>query len=227
MVNKINNTNTVDVGSGSGETGVESSPSRTTGFFAMLHRMRYIHRWSLMRNTETENIMEHSYEVAVIAHVLALIRQKYFAQNRICPDPDRVAVLALYHDLPEIMTGDLPTPVKYATREMRDSYRLVEQEAAQKLLNMLPDDLREYYRPLLFPDLDDEEIKEAMLLVKAADRFGAYIKCMDELKAGNNEFRSAMSGVKERLERMRLPEIEWFTKYMLPAYNKTLDELDS
>lgn len=205
---------------------VDQEGREKTNFFAMLHRMRYINRWSLMKNTETENIMEHSYEVAVIAHALALIRCEYFSEDRICPNPDKVAVMALYHDLPEIMTGDLPTPVKYATAEMRESYGVVEHEAASKLLAMLPEVLQDHYKPLILPDTSDPEVYEISRLVKAADRFGAYIKCLDEQKAGNNEFKSAMLGVRERLEQMNLPEIEWFIENVIPTYYKTLDELD-
>jgi 5'-deoxynucleotidase len=198
----------------------------STAFYAMLHRMRYINRWSLMKNTEQENIMEHSYEVAIIAHALALIRRQYFAAGKICPEPEQVAVMALYHDLPEIMTGDMPTPVKYATKEMRDSYRVVEQGAAKKLLAMLPAALQDEYRPLIFPSESDPVMREMMQLVKAADRFSAYIKCLDELKAGNQEFRQAMVGVKERLEQMKLPEVDWFFLHVIPSYYKTLDEFD-
>lgn len=204
----------------------EREGREATNFFAMLHRMRYINRWSLMKNTETENIMEHSYEVAVIAHALALIRCEYFSKDRLCPDPDKVAVMALYHDLPEIMTGDMPTPVKYATKEMRESYGVVEHEAAVKLLAMLPESLQVHYKSLILPDSTDKEIFEINRLVKAADRFGAYIKCLDELKSGNKEFKNAMLGVRIRLEQMDMPEIEWFMENVIPAYSKTLDELD-
>ncbi|HHU07112.1 MAG TPA: 5'-deoxynucleotidase [Clostridiaceae bacterium] len=204
----------------------DQESGEATNFFAMLHRMRYINRWSLMKNTETENIMEHSYEVAVIAHALALIRCEYFSEDRICPAPEKVAVMALFHDLPEIMTGDMPTPVKYATTEMRESYGVVEHEAAVKLLTMLPGYLQEHYRPLVLPDITDKEVLEITLLVKAADRFSAYIKCLDELKSGNREFKNAMQGVRERLGKMNLPEISWFMENVIPSYYKTLDELD-
>ena len=173
---------------------------------------------------EQENIMEHSYG-RIIAHALALVRRKYFAAGKFV-GAGTVAVMALYHDLPEIMTGDIPTPVKYATKEMRASYRIVEQGAAQKLLAMLPAALQDEYRPLIFPSESDPVVQEMMQLVKAADRFSAYIKCLDELKAGNQEFRQAMVGVKERLEQMELPEVDWFFLHVIPSYYKTLDEFD-
>ena len=163
---------------GKNAAGGAAGEDDSTAFYAMLHRMRYINRWSLMKNTEQENIMEHSYEVAIIAHALALVRRKYFAVGKICPAPEQVAVMALYHDLPEIMTGDIPTPVKYATKEMRASYRIVEQGAVQKLLAMLPAALQDEYRPLIFPSESDPVVQEMMQLVKAADRFSAYIKCL-------------------------------------------------
>lgn len=201
--------------------------SNLTGFYAMLHRMRYINRWSLMKNTELENIMEHSYETSVIAHALALIRLVYFPQAKISPAPEKVALFALYHDLPEILTGDLPTPVKYATKEMQDSYASVEMSAAKRLLAMLPPSLEEHYRSLILPDKEDEEIKEIMQLVKAADRFSAYIKCLDEIKAGNLEFKNAIVKIKEKLELMELPEISWFMENVIPSYCMTLDELEN
>ena len=148
-------------------------------FFAMMHRMRYINRWSLMRNTQPENIQEHSLQVAMIAHALVEIRRLYFAEDRPPVDPAQVVLLAMYHDASEILTGDLPTPVKYANPAIRDAFKAVESVASDKLLTMLPDDLLPAYKPLLEPDLSDPSSAAAEKIVKAADRISAQIKCMD------------------------------------------------
>ncbi len=197
-----------------------------TNFFAMLHRMRYINRWGLMRNTELENIQEHSHDVAVIAHSLATIRQLYFSQGRICPDPAYVATLALYHDIPEIITGDMPKPVKYHNRPLETSYKRIERQASKTLLAMLPGDLVCHYEAWLLPDPKDPLAGAALELVKAADCFSAYIKCVDEQKAGNREFDRAKLEITDRLQSFDLPEVEWFMENALPAYAKSLDEID-
>ncbi|MDW7658754.1 MAG: 5'-deoxynucleotidase, partial [Bacillota bacterium] len=169
-------------------------------FLAMMHRMRYINRWSLMRNTQSENIQEHSLQVAMIAHALTEIRLSCFAAGRPAVDRAQVILLALYHDAGEILTGDMPTPVKYANPAIRDAYKAVETVAAEKLLSMLPDELEPAYRSLFLPDLTDLPTAEAMKLVKAADRISAFIKCLDEEKAGNSEFRQARQAVQATLE---------------------------
>ncbi len=197
-----------------------------TSFFAMIHRMRYINRWGLMRNTELENIQEHSHDVAVIAHLLASLRKLKFAEGRVCPDPTFVATLALYHDLPEIITGDMPKPLKYHNRPMETTYKKIEEEASEVLLAMLPEGLACEYRQFLLPNSEDEEVKEALILVKAADCFSAYIKCLDEQKVGNREFDRARIEVSERLDAFNLPEVNWFKNNALPAYAKSLDEID-
>ncbi len=197
-----------------------------TPFFAMLHRMRYINRWGLMRNTELENIQEHSHDVAVIAHVLALVRKQYYALDRLCPEPDFVATLALFHDLPEIITGDMPKPVKYHNAPMETTYKEIERDACMTLLAMLPDDLACCYENLLVPDGNDPMISAANELVKAADCFSAYIKCVDEQKVGNREFDRAKLEIRERLAQFDLPEVSWFIEYALPAYAMSLDEID-
>jgi 5'-deoxynucleotidase len=197
-----------------------------TNFFAMMHRMRYINRWGLMRNTELENIQEHSHDVAVIAHVLALVRRQYFAEDRLCPDPDFVASLALFHDLPEIITGDMPKPVKYHNAPMVESYRQIEEDACRTLLAMLPEDLLPHYERLIMPDDRDPMVREAKLLVKAADGFSAYIKCIDEQKAGNREFDLAKIEIEERIRAFDLPEVDWFMENALPAYARSLDEIN-
>ena len=187
-------------------------------FFALISRMRYIGRWGLMRNTFQENIQEHSHMVAVLAHALAVIRRDLFGGDL---DPEHAAVLALNHDAPEILTGDLPTPVKYYNPEIREAYREVEEVSARRLLSMLPEALRPAYEPLL---LEDPE-SEYHALVKAADKLSAYIKCVEEVKAGNTEFRQAAEQTYHILEDSPLPEVAYFLEHFLPGFSLTLDEL--
>ncbi len=187
-----------------------------TNFFALLYRMRYISRWGLMRRSIPENIQEHSHEVAVYAHALGLIRREIF--HRDC-DPEHLAVLALYHDASEILTGDLPTPIKYHDPAIRSAYKEVERRADETLLDMLPETLRAAYRPALTPQGDEGR------LVKAADKLSALVKCMEERKAGNREFLSAERQTREYLCAMELPEVDWFLVHALPAFEKNLDEL--
>ena len=187
-------------------------------FFALISRMRYIGRWGLMRNTFQENIQEHSHMVAVLAHALAVIRREVFGGEI---DPGECAVLALYHDAPEILTGDLPTPVKYYNPEIREAYRQVEDVSARKLLDLLPEALRGAYAPLLLEDVQSE----CHALVKAADKLSAYIKCVEELKAGNTEFRQAAEQTRAALENSPLPEVKYFMDEFLPGFGLTLDEL--
>ncbi len=196
-------------------------------FFAMLHRMRYIQRWGLMRNTQTENIQEHSLEVAVMAHALTEIRNRFFAEDRISLDPAHVALLAIFHDASEILTGDLPTPVKYYNATIQEAYQTVESIAAEQLLTLVPDPLQDAYRDLLLPDRTDPATDEAMRLVKAADRLSAYIKCIDEEKAGNREFRSAKDSIFQSLSLIELPEVRYFIEQELPSFYQSLDELQN
>ena len=187
-------------------------------FYALLGRMRYITRWGLMRNTFSENIQEHSHQVAVLAHALALIRRDILGLEG--PDPDRCAVAALYHDASEILTGDLPTPIKYYNPGIKDAYKQVERIAGERLLTMVPPQLRECYEHLVLED--DETVS---IIVKAADKLSAYIKCIEEQKAGNTEFDSAARATMEAMEAMGRPELQWFIDQCLPAYALNLDQL--
>lgn len=187
-------------------------------FYALLSRMRYITRWGLMRNTFSENIQEHSHQVAVLAHALALIRRDVL--HLPSPDPDRCAVAALYHDASEILTGDLPTPIKYYNPEIKDAYKQVERIAASQLLDMIPEQLRGSYEHLLYED--DAELEP---IVKAADKLSAYIKCVEEQKAGNTEFDSAANQTMAALQKMDRPEVKWFLQECLSPFALDLDEL--
>lgn len=188
-------------------------------FFPMIARMKYINRWGLMRNTQAENIQEHSHMVAVLAHALAVIRRDQFGGTI---DPGRVAAVALYHDAPEIFTGDLPTPVKYANPAIQSAYKAVENNAARRLTAMLPQSLRPAFAGLL-----EEEDPEVLALVKAADKLSAHLKCLEELKAGNREFQSAAQQTMAALQSYQLPELDYFLAEFLPAFSLTLDELQA
>lgn len=189
-------------------------------FFAYISRMRYIVRWSLMRNSLPENIQEHSHMVAVIAHALGVIRRDVMG---VPCDPNEAAVVALFHDSSEILTGDLPTPIKYHDDEIMSAYRRVEQIASEKLLTMLPVELRGAFEPVLTGDV----VKQLHPIVKAADKMSAYIKCIEERKAGNNEFASAEKQTLDALHGYNMPEVEYFIEHFIPAFEKTLDELGS
>lgn len=187
-------------------------------FFAMVSRMKYIDRWALMRNTERESLDSHSKEVAVIAHALAVIGNKRFGKSY---NPDRAAVLGLYHDTHEIITGDMPTPVKYDNETITTAFKAVEDSANEKLLEKLPEDLRAEFRGLLTGE-GDEELQP---LVKAADKLSALIKCIEERKAGNTEFREAEASTRKRIVESGVPEADVFMDEFLPAYELTLDML--
>lgn len=199
--------------------------AKTIGFYAMLHRMRYINRWGLMRNQRFENLQEHSLDVAILAHALAIIRRQYFSQGRTCPDPTAVAVWAIYHDVGEIITGDMPTPIKYFNKQIRDDYRAIEEYAARRLLSFLPEELAVEYEPFLLSEPADEEEQVIVALVKAADSLAAYIKCLDELNSGNHDFIQAEKTISAKLAAYHLPELDYFMEKALPAYRQTLDEL--
>lgn len=190
-----------------------------SNFCAMMSRMKYIDRWALMRNSCTENICEHSLEVAMIAHMLCVIGNKRFGKQL---DGSRAALIGMYHDTSEIITGDMPTPVKYYNETMQEVFHKIEDAAATQLLDMLPEDLREDFYGLYFKQEEDAYLWR---LVKAADKFSALIKCMEEKKAGNKEFDSAFKSTKASIIAMELPEANCFMEEFIPAYNKNLDEL--
>lgn len=186
-------------------------------FFAYIFRMRYIARWALMRNTRIENVEEHSYEVAVLAHALAVVGRDVFHKDL---DPDKIAVAALFHDAPEIITGDMPTPIKYNNPTLQNAYKQVEEAAQDKLLSMLPPELVPAYGPLV-----RESDLGVRRYVKAADKLSAYLKCVEEGKAGNTEFKKAAEQTLAALKDMGMEELDYFVEKFLPAFALTLDEL--
>ena len=188
-------------------------------FFAYLSKMRWIYRWGMKRNAIQENVMEHSYEVAVIAHALAIIGRRLYDRD---VDANAVAVAALFHDCSEVLTGDLPSPIKYHNHKIRDAYREVERAAELEMLSTLPEQLRDDYQGLLLHEHQGEDVLQ---LVKAADLIASLIKCKAELNAGNAEFNKAVVEVEQRLQRMGLDEVDYFIAHFLPSFDLTLDEL--
>lgn len=189
-------------------------------FYALIFRQKYIKRWGLMRNVSDENLAEHSAQVAMLAHALALIGNKRLSRSY---DLGEVTLAALYHDGAEVYTGDLPTPVKYNSPELRKSYALIEEQAVSVLLSHLPEDMRADYEPLLREDVSQDILR----LVKAADKLAAYIKCVEEVKCGNTEFADAKKTTFDALKKMELPELELFLEEFLPAFELTLDEMQN
>lgn len=181
--------------------------------------MKDIKRWSLMRSVKEENIMEHSQQVAVIAHALALINNKIYGGSA---DVNKVILLAQYHEVGEVITGDLPTPIKYFNPEIKTAYKDLEKKACERILSMLPDELKDDYREYVLPDETTYEYK----LVKAADKLAAYLKCVEEVKIGNAEFKKAKTTIEKELKAMKVPECEYYLKNFAPAFELTLDELD-
>ena len=189
-------------------------------FFAYMARMKLIRRWSLMKSVSDENIAEHSAQVAQIAHALALIKNRKFGGNL---NADRIAAMALYHETAEVLTGDLPTPIKYYNPEIRKAYKDIESTANEKLLSMLPDELRGDYRELIEPQVDSYEAA----LVKAADKISAYIKCVEDMRSGNREFAKAEVSLREAVEKYYCyDEVRYFCETFLDSFKKTLDELE-
>ena len=188
-------------------------------FYAMMSRMKYINRWGLMNNTKNENISEHSQQVAIIAHCLVLIHNKRFGGHL---DAERAAVLAIFHDSTEIITGDMPTPIKYFNPQINEAYKKIENVAADKLISMLPEDLKEDFEEII--KANGEQDKELKKYVKAADKFSALIKCIEELRMGNDEFIKAKDTIEASLKNMNLPEAEVFEKEFLPSFSLALDE---
>ena len=189
-----------------------------SNFFAMVNRMKLIDRWALMRNTSKENIAQHSHNVAVIAHALCIIGNKKFGKNY---DAERCAVLALYHDTTEVITGDMPTPVKYYNDDIKSVYKDIEKVAGDRLLAMLPEEFKDDYVSLFEKQEADEELWK---IVKAADRIDALIKCIEECRMGNQEFSIALKSQQKIVDKIDMPEVEYFRKEFLPAYKLTLDE---
>ena len=187
-------------------------------FFAMLSRMKYINRWGLMRNVRSENISEHSLDVAIFAHALGIIRNKRFGGNIDC---NRLAVLAMYHDTTEIITGDMPTPVKYYNKSIKSAYKEVEAVAQNTLLSYLPEDIREEYHKV-FDRKDNEEYLWS--LVKAADRISALVKCIEEREMGNKDFQKAEETIMLSINQIDLPEVRCFMEEFIPSFRLTLDE---
>ncbi len=196
-----------------------SKKTITSSFYAYLSRLRWIKRWGLKRNAYEENVMEHSWEVAVIAHTLGLIKNRYFAGN---VDANAIAAAALYHDITEVITGDLPTPIKYHSTAILGAYKQIEQQAETELLKLLPDDLQADFRKLI---LHDEIPEQHLQIIKAADKISAYLKCQAELKAGNSEFEMAAEQLAKNINELKLPEVEFFMQAFVPSCGLTLDGL--
>jgi 5'-deoxynucleotidase len=194
-------------------------PAISSSFYAYLSRLRWIKRWGLKRNAHEENVMEHSWEVAVIAHTLALIKNRYFAGQ---VDANAIATAALYHDVTEVITGDLPTPIKYHSPAILGAYKQIEQQAETELLNLLPDALREDFRAFI----QHESLPEAhQHIIKAADKISAYLKCQAELKAGNTEFEMAAEQLAKNIHELQQPEVVFFMQAFAPSCGLTLDGL--
>ena len=187
-------------------------------FYAFLDRMKYIRRWSLMRSSREENVMEHSWQVAVFAHALALIDEEVFHNS---PDVSKTVLYALYHECSEVMTGDLPTPIKYYNSQIRGAYGEIEDRASGKLLSMLPEKLAGELAPFVLADKNSREYA----LAKAADKLSAYVKCVEECKAGNAEFKKAKESIERELKEKQMSCLDYFTENFLPAFFLTLDEL--
>ena len=189
-------------------------------FFAFADRMKYIKRWQLMRSVREENIMEHSQQVAMFAHALAIIKNRIYGGN---VNAEKAVLYAVYHECAEVMTGDLPTPIKYFDNSIRGAYKNLEEKASLKLLSMLPKELEGAFAASIIPDAQSEEYA----IMKAADRLAAYVKCLEELRCGNNEFAKAKKSIEDDLHSRNMPEVEYFFKNFIESFSLTLDELDT
>lgn len=189
-------------------------------FFAFADRMKYIKRWQLMRSVREENIMEHSQQVAMFAHALAVIKNRIYGGN---VNAEKAVLYAVYHECAEVMTGDLPTPIKYFDNSIRGAYKNLEEKASLKLLSMLPKELEGDFSASIIPDVQSEEYA----IMKAADRLAAYVKCLEELRCGNNEFAKAKKSIEDDLHSRNMPEVEYFFKNFIESFSLTLDELDT
>lgn len=189
-------------------------------FFAFADRMKYIKRWQLMRSVREENIMEHSQQVAMFAHALAVIKNRIYGGN---VNAEKAVLYAVYHECAEVMTGDLPTPIKYFDNSIRGAYKNLEEKASLKLLSMLPKELEGDFSASIIPDSQSEEYA----IMKAADRLAAYVKCLEELRCGNNEFAKAKKSIEDDLHSRNMPEVEYFFKNFIESFSLTLDELDT
>ena len=188
-------------------------------FFAIIDRMKYIARWSLMHSLEPENVMEHTEQVTIIAHALAVIKNKLYGGNA---DLTKVMLYALYHETGEVVTGDLPTPVKYYNEDIKNAYKAIEKTSCKKIVDTLPSELRDEFLPYVMPDETSVEYE----IMKCADKISAYLKCLAELRLGNKEFKKAKVGIEKEIKGKNLPEVDYFMKNFVPAFEKTLDELD-
>lgn len=191
----------------------------TNSFFSLLFRQKYITRWGLMKNTSPENLAEHATDVALLAHALCTIGNRVYGKNY---DSDHAATLALFHDVPEVFTGDLPTPIKYYSEESKRNYAEIEEQYVSGMLSDLPEELRSEYTPIFTHENEDPDL---LRLVKTADKLAAYIKCVEETNAGNRDFASALKSTEQALDRMKCPELEYFMERFLPAFGMTLDEM--
>ncbi len=192
--------------------------SSNFSFFALAFRMKYITRWGLMKNTRSESLTEHCTETAMIAHCLALVGNKFYGKNY---NTDKIAAVALYHDLTEVITGDLPTPIKYYNKEILENYKKIEKNAAEKFLSKLPEELYSSYKDIL----DGENDADIKIIVKSADKLAALIKCIEEVKNGNSEFSEALKSTRAAIDKIELPEVKYFIENLLPPFYLTLDEL--
>ena len=191
-----------------------------SNFFAFISRMKYINRWGLMRNIKEENVCEHSLDVAVIAHALAVIQKKRLNMD---VNPEKTALYAIYHDVSEIFTGDMPTPVKYYNSIIKTAYKELELSVNERLLNMLPHDFKDEFKPILIPDDNEKQIWKT---IKAADKISAYIKCIEEEKSGNKEFLKAKQSLLHEIEKMNMQDVKIFMDEFLEGYSLTLDEME-